>query len=68
MWSFCNINMRKYTEIQNVRLSREQKETLNKLKSYGFDVSQFIRLAIKEKIERDYKKLKPKTKKEYCPF
>lgn len=60
--------MRKYTEIQHIRISKEQKETLSKLKSYGFDVSQFIRIAIKEKIEKDYKKLKPKSKKEYCPF
>jgi post-segregation antitoxin (ccd killing protein) len=56
------------TEILNIRISKEQKQTLDKLKGYNVNVSQFVRNAIKEKIERDYDDLKEKSKKEYCPF
>lgn len=38
------------------------------MKSYNVDVGQFIRDAIKEKINREYKDLLPKPKKQYCPF
>jgi hypothetical protein len=31
-------------------------------------VSDFVRKAIAEKIERDYKELQPKPKNQYCPF
>jgi len=62
--------MKQYTEIQTIRFSKIQKQTLNKLKDYNVDVSQFIRFAIKEKINRDYKKIKTelKIKKQECPF
>jgi hypothetical protein len=38
------------------------------MKSYNVDVSEFIRQAIKEKIQIDFKDIIPKPKKEYCPF
>jgi len=62
--------MKQYTEIQTIRFSKIQKQTLNKLKDYNVDISQFIRFAIKEKINRDYKKIKTelKIKKQECPF
>ena len=60
--------MKKYSKIKVLRISETQHETLVKMKSYKIDVSEFIRQAIKEKINRDHKDLKPKPKKEYIPF
>jgi post-segregation antitoxin (ccd killing protein) len=57
-----------YTEFIGFKISKTQKQTLDKLKGYNVNVSQFVRNAIKEKIERDYDDLKEKSKKEYCPF
>ncbi len=41
------------TDILNIRITKTQKQTLDKLKGYNVNVSQFIRNAIKEKINRD---------------
>ena len=60
--------MNKYTKIKTLRISETQYNTLVKMKSYKVDVSEFIRIAISEKIKRDYKELTPKHKKQYCPF
>lgn len=57
----------KYTEVITLKISKQQKQTLDKLKSKNYKVSEFIRIAIKQKIERDkHEILKPE--KEYCPF
>jgi len=50
--------MDKLTETYKFRISKTQLETLDKLRELNIDVSQFVRLAIKEKICRDYKKIK----------
>ena len=60
--------MKNYTKIKVLRISEQQHKTLIKMKSYNIDVSQFIRQAIKEKIDREHQDLKPKPKKEYTPF
>lgn len=60
--------MKKYTERQVVMISKIQSESLSKLKSYDVNVSQFIRQAIKEKIQRDWKHIKESKNKSYCPF
>jgi post-segregation antitoxin (ccd killing protein) len=60
--------MEQYTEVTTIKLSKIQKETLNKLKERNIRVSDFIRKAISEKLKRDAKELIPKPKKEYCPF
>lgn len=57
-----------YTEVYTLKISKVQKNTLEKLKDRNIKVSTFVRKAIAEKIERDYKELQPKPKKEYCPF
>lgn len=58
----------KYTKVKTVKLTETQHKTLSKMKSYKVDVSRFIREAITEKIQREYKDLIPKQKKEYTPF
>ncbi|MDB9801204.1 hypothetical protein OAB94_02380 [Flavobacteriaceae bacterium] len=60
--------MNKYNKIKVLRISEKQHKTLVKMKSYNVDVSEFIRIAIKEKIIRDYSELKPKEEEVYCPF
>ena len=60
--------MKRLVEKETFTCTKEQKETLDKLQKLGFKKSVFIRRAISEKIERDYKELKTKPKKEYCPF
>jgi hypothetical protein len=60
--------MKKYSKIKVLRITEAQHETLLKMKSYNVDISNFIREAIKEKINREYKELKPKPIKEFCPF
>ena len=59
--------MQQYTEVITTKITVTQKQTLNKLKLRNIKVSNFIRLAIKEKLERDAKELiiKPKNN---CPF
>ena len=49
-------------------ISDIQRESLDKLKGYDVNIGSFIRSAIKEKIQRDWKQIKEKKVKEYCPF
>jgi hypothetical protein len=58
----------KYTEVYVLKITKTQKKTLEKLKDRNIKVANFVRQAIKEKINRDAKELKPKEIKEYCPF
>ena len=64
----CITIMSIYTEIQTIRFSKQQKQSLAILKSKGVNVNQFIRAAIKEKISREWKSIKVKEEKVYCPF
>ena len=57
-----------YTEVFTLKISSTQKRTLEKLKSRNIKVSDFVRKAIAEKINRDYENLKEKPKDEFCPF
>lgn len=60
--------MELYTKVVTLKITKVQKKTLGKLKARNIKVSQFIREAIKEKINRDASELKPKPKKITCPF
>ena len=60
--------MKQYTEIQNIRITKVQKQSLVILESKGVNISLFIRLAIKEKINRDWKTIKQPKIKTQCPF
>jgi hypothetical protein len=59
--------MQKYNKTKVIRITDLQHQTLKKMKTLNIDVGNFIRQAIKEKLERDkHEILKPKA--EYCPF
>ena len=60
--------MNKYTVIHTIRFSEKQAESLQKLKNYDVNVSQFIRIAIAEKIKRDWKTIKEKKERVKIPF
>jgi len=62
----CKPNI--YTEVITLKISKTQKQTLDKLRVRNIKVSNFIRQAIKEKILRDAEELVDKSKIEYCPF
>ena len=56
----CITIMKKLTKTKVIRISETQHKTLQKMKSYNVDVGNFIRNAIAEKIQREYKYLIPK--------
>jgi post-segregation antitoxin (ccd killing protein) len=56
------------TEILNIRISKEQKQTLDKLKEYNVNVAQFVRNAIKEKLQRQKAEIITNYKNIECPF
>lgn len=43
-------------------------EAFGKLEEYGVNVSKFVRLAIAEKIKRDWPGIKAKKERVYSPF
>lgn len=51
-----------------IGFNKIQFESLQKLKEYDVNLSQFIRLAIKEKIKKDWPKIKEKKEKEKTLF
>lgn len=58
----------KLTNSKTIRFTKQQFEDLETLERYNVNVSQFIRIAISEKIKKDWKNIKEKNKKVYCPF
>ena len=68
MYVKCNTKMSKLTVIHTIRFSEKQAESLQKLKDYDVNVSQFIRLAIAEKIKSNWKEIKEKKERVKLPF
>lgn len=60
------------TKIERIRLSSTEVERLSRLKMFGISKSKFIRLAIREKFERDLPVLLAEQKRLdnliKCPF
>jgi hypothetical protein len=51
-----------------IGFTNKQKESLQILEKYGVNVNKFIRLAVKEKIQREWKSIKEKKEKIEMPF
>lgn len=60
--------MEKLTVRQVIMISEKQAESLATLKQYDVNVSQFIRQAIKEKLQREWKIIKEKKERAKTPF
>jgi post-segregation antitoxin (ccd killing protein) len=56
-----------YTIRKHILINKIQYDSLKVLESYGINISQFIRAAIKEKLQRDWKEIK-ESKKEILPY
>jgi hypothetical protein len=48
------------TKIHKVRITEQQAYAFEQLKKYDVNLSQFIRQAIKEKLQKDWKTIKEK--------
>jgi hypothetical protein len=50
-----------------ISFTEQQKKSLKKLEEYDVNVNEFIRIAIREKIQKDWKGIK-ESKDNRCPF
>jgi len=64
----CNSNMKQLTKSKTIRFTEPQMSSLAILESYGVNVNQFIRIAISEKLKKDWKKIKKPKIKNDCHF
>jgi hypothetical protein len=60
--------MKQLTKSKTIRFSENQMNSLSILESYGVNVNHFIRLAVKEKLQKDWKSIKEKKEKIIYPF
>jgi hypothetical protein len=60
--------MKQLTKAKLIRFTESQMNSLAILQSYGVNVNHFIRQAIKEKLAKDWKSIKEKKERIYCPF
>ena len=60
--------MKQLTKGKTIRFSETQMNSLAILESYGVNINHFIRLAIKEKLQKDWKTIKEKKEKINYPF
>ena len=58
----------KYTKVKVIKITVVQHKTLKNLEGLNIKVSDFIRDAISEKLEREAKEIIEKSKNKYCPF
>lgn len=60
--------MKQLTKSKTIRFSEMQMNSLTILETYGVNVNQFIRIAIADKIKKDWKSIKEPKIKNQCPF
>lgn len=56
----------KYKKV--IGFTESQKKAFETLENYGVNINQFIRIAIKEKLAKDWKEIKQPKIKNKCPF
>jgi ubiquitin len=57
-----------YIVKRKIGFTKTQDESLRKLADYGVNINNFVRIAVREKIKRDWPKIKEHHEKDYCPF
>jgi hypothetical protein len=60
--------MKQLTKSKTIRFTETQMNSLNILQNYGVNINQFVRLAVKEKLQKDWKLIKEKKEKIKYPF
>lgn len=53
---------------KQIGFTKDQYNSLKILQNYGININKFIRQAVKEKIQKDWPKIKESKNKEKCPF
>lgn len=65
----CILNIMKLLVYKKViGFTKQQKEAFETLEKYDVNVNQFIRQAVKEKLQRDWKGIKEKKERIKLPF
>lgn len=57
-----------YTYKKQIGFTEQQRQSLLKLQFYDVNVNQFIRQAVKEKLQRDWPMIKKKKNRTKLPF
>lgn len=57
-----------YTYKKQIGFTQQQKKSLKTLEKYGVNVNNFIRIAVKEKLNREWKTIKEEKNKIKIPF
>jgi len=57
-----------YTYKKQIGFTQQQKKSLQTLEKYGVNVNNFIRIAIKEKLNHEWKTIKEEKNKIKIPF
>jgi len=60
--------MKQFTESKTFKFTNQQMLAFRKLEDYSVNVSQFVRIAISEKIKRDWPTIKEEKEKIKLPF
>lgn len=60
--------MKELVIIKSIRFTGTQAKSLATLQTYDVNVSQFIRQAVKEKIQREWRGIKEKKERVKMPF
>lgn len=57
-----------YTYKKQIGFTQQQKKSLQTLEKYGVNVNNFIRIAVKEKLHREWKTIKEEKERIKLPF
>jgi hypothetical protein len=57
-----------YVYKKQLSFNKQQKKAFEVLKQYDVNINDFIRIAISEKLKRDWKSIKEKKEQIYLPF
>ena len=57
-----------YSYKKKISFTKQQQSAFKTLQSYGVNINQFIRSAVKEKLQREWKSIKEEKNKTKCPF
>ena len=60
--------MKQYIFKKVIGFTEQQKNAFEVLENHNVNINQFIRAAIADKLKREWKSIKEKSKKEYCSF
>jgi hypothetical protein len=57
-----------YSYKKQISFTQQQKKSLKTLENYGVNVNDFIRIAVREKLRRDWKSIKEEKERMRLPF